>query len=83
MGTAGEPLRALHRLAALGVRMAIDDFGTGYSNLAYLRQLPIHALKLAGPFVEGIRADGPTSRRPVDERIVDALVRLAHALELW
>ncbi|MEV1145524.1 EAL domain-containing protein [Micromonospora sp. NPDC049799] len=84
MGTAGEPLRSLHRLAALGVRLAIDDFGTGYSNLAYLRRLPIHCLKLAGPFVEGIRGDGPdpsTDHR--DERIVDALVRLAHALELW
>ncbi|MBM0232959.1 EAL domain-containing protein [Micromonospora sp. STR1_7] len=84
MGSAGEPLRSLHRLAALGVRLAVDDFGTGYSNLAYLRRLPIHCLKLAGPFVEGIRADGTdvvADHR--DERIVDALVRLAHALELW
>ncbi|GGM29687.1 putative bifunctional diguanylate cyclase/phosphodiesterase [Micromonospora yangpuensis] len=81
MGTAGEPLRSLHRLAALGVRLAIDDFGTGYSNLAYLRRLPIHSLKLAGPFVEGIRSDGSAAGHR-DERIVDALVRLAHALEL-
>ncbi|MEU5939242.1 EAL domain-containing protein [Micromonospora sp. NPDC047548] len=83
MGTAGEPLRSLHRLADLGVRLAIDDFGTGYSNLAYLRRLPIHCLKLAGPFVEGIRADDPDAPADHrDERIVDALVRLAHALEL-
>ncbi|MEV6800970.1 EAL domain-containing protein [Micromonospora rifamycinica] len=84
MGTAGEPLRSLYRLAELGVRLAIDDFGTGYSNLVYLRRLPIHCLKLAGPFVEGIRGagdDSPPDHR--DERIVDALVRLAHALELW
>ncbi|MDG4808395.1 EAL domain-containing protein [Micromonospora sp. WMMD1120] len=84
MGSAGEPLRSLHRLAELGVRMAVDDFGTGYSNLAYLRRLPIHCLKLAGPFVEGIRADGvDLAADHRDERIVDALVRLAHALELW
>ncbi|MGR6317877.1 EAL domain-containing protein [Micromonospora soli] len=84
MGTAGEPLRSLRRLADLGVRLAIDDFGTGYSNLAYLRRLPIHCLKLAGPFVEGIRADGTdVAADHRDERIVDALVRLAHALELW
>ncbi|WP_431921237.1 putative bifunctional diguanylate cyclase/phosphodiesterase [Micromonospora wenchangensis] len=83
MGTAGEPLRSLYRLADLGVRLAIDDFGTGYSNLAYLRRLPIHCLKLAGPFVEGIRGDGgDSSPDHRDERIVDALVRLAHALEL-
>ncbi|WP_019902124.1 putative bifunctional diguanylate cyclase/phosphodiesterase [Salinispora arenicola] len=83
MGTAGEPLRSLHRLAGLGVRLAIDDFGTGYSNLAYLRRLPIRCLKLAGPFVEGLREGTPemtTCQR--DEQIVDALVRLARALEL-
>ncbi|HEX5598720.1 MAG TPA: EAL domain-containing protein [Micromonosporaceae bacterium] len=79
MVTTGEPLQALHQLAELGVRLAIDDFGTGYSNLAYLRRLPIHSLKLAGPFVEGLRSEEPTSR---DEQIVDALVRLAHALGL-
>ena len=56
MGTAGEPLRALHALADMGVRIAIDDFGTGYSNLAYLRHLPVHALKLAGPFVTAAAA---------------------------
>ncbi|MEV4757506.1 EAL domain-containing protein [Micromonospora sp. NPDC049559] len=80
MGSAGEPLRTLHRLSALGVRLAVDDFGTGYSSLAYLRRLPIHSLKLAAPFVEGIRSGDP--RGMVDERIVDALVRLAHALGL-
>ncbi|MBQ1028020.1 bifunctional diguanylate cyclase/phosphodiesterase [Micromonospora sp. C95] len=83
MGSAGEPLRTLHRLAALGVRLAVDDFGTGYSNLAYLRRLPITCLKLAGPFVEGIRGTEPADADHRDERIVDALVRLAHALELW
>ncbi len=84
MGSAEEPLRTLHRLAALGVRLAIDDFGTGYSNLAYLRRLPITCLKLAAPFVEGIRGDEPDlAADHRGERIVDALVRLAHALELW
>ncbi|WBB98586.1 EAL domain-containing protein [Solwaraspora sp. WMMA2080] len=80
MASGGEPLPALRRLAGLGVRLAIDDFGTGYSNLAYLRRMPIHVLKLAGPFVEGMRVAGPEGDR--DERIVDALVRLAHALNL-
>ncbi|MFK3980279.1 putative bifunctional diguanylate cyclase/phosphodiesterase [Micromonospora sp. NPDC050397] len=80
MATGGEPVRSLRRLAALGVRLAIDDFGTGYSNLAYLRRLPIHALKLAAPFVEGIRSTDALAL--VDERIVDTLVRLAHALGL-
>ncbi|BCY13154.1 bifunctional diguanylate cyclase/phosphodiesterase [Actinoplanes sp. L3-i22] len=76
MDTDGAPLAALDGLAASGIRIAIDDFGTGYSNLAYLRRLPIHILKLAGPFVDGLRDPDAA----VDEQIVETIVRLAHAL---
>jgi diguanylate cyclase (GGDEF)-like protein/PAS domain S-box-containing protein len=79
MGTTGEPLRALQRLAELGIRISIDDFGTGHSNIAYLRQLPVHGLKLAGSFVEGLRTE---QADPVDEHIVSSLVDMAHALGL-
>jgi len=80
MATSGAPLQALRALADMGVRVAIDDFGTGYSNLAYLPSLPIDALKLPQPLIEGLRQ--PTQPPDVDERIVDALVRLAHAIDL-
>jgi diguanylate cyclase (GGDEF)-like protein/PAS domain S-box-containing protein len=80
MGPAGQPLETLHELARLGVRIAIDDFGTGYSNLAYLRNLPVHSLKLAGSFVAGLRPDD--SPDPIDTKIVAALIDLAHALDL-
>jgi diguanylate cyclase (GGDEF)-like protein/PAS domain S-box-containing protein len=83
MTTSGTPLQALHSLADHGVRVAIDDFGTGYSSLAYLRSLPVHTLKLPRQFIEGLgtrASDGAT--RGVDERIVDALIRLAHAIDL-
>ncbi|MEH0937382.1 putative bifunctional diguanylate cyclase/phosphodiesterase [Micromonospora psammae] len=82
MSTAEEPVRALRVLADLGVRIAIDDFGTGYCNLAYLRDLPVTELKVAGEFVAGLRAPvtDPTSR--TDERILASLVSLAHALDL-
>jgi diguanylate cyclase (GGDEF)-like protein/PAS domain S-box-containing protein len=79
MGTTGEPLSALRRLVDLGIRIAIDDFGTGYSNLAYLKHLPVHALKIAGSFVEGLRAG---THESVDAQIVTALVKLAHTLKL-
>lgn len=80
MGTADEPLEALRALSKMGVRIAIDDFGTGYSNLAYLRHLPVHELKIAGSFMEGLREAETVD--PVDERIVGTLVDLAHALGL-
>ena len=51
MGTTEDSLAVLRDLADIGVRIAIDDFGSGYSNLAYLRRLPVHTLKLAGPFI--------------------------------
>ncbi|GGM46849.1 GGDEF domain-containing protein [Longimycelium tulufanense] len=82
MGTADEPLDALRALSAMGVRIAIDDFGTGYSNLAYLRHLPVHELKIAGSFVEGLRASASDGSHVVDARIVGTLVSLAHALGL-
>ncbi|MER5455755.1 bifunctional diguanylate cyclase/phosphodiesterase [Micromonospora sp. NPDC002389] len=78
MSSAEEPVRALRALADLGVRIAIDDFGTGYSNLAYLRDLPVTELKVAGEFVRGLRS--PDDR--ANERILASLVSLAHALDL-
>ncbi|MBU8856247.1 bifunctional diguanylate cyclase/phosphodiesterase [Micromonospora sp. WMMB482] len=78
MSTVVEPVRALRVLGDLGVRVAIDDFGTGYCNLAYLRDLPVDELKVAGEFVTGLRAPGSRT----DERILASLVSLAHALDL-
>jgi len=72
-------LRPLRRLASLGVRIAIDDFGTGYSNLAYLRSLPVHELKFARAFVQGLRS---TLADPADESILTTLVGLGHTLGL-
>ena len=75
MDTDDKPASVLREIADLGVRIAIDDFGTGYSNLAYLRQLPVHHLKLAGSFVGGASGDR-------DDVILRALVKLARSLEL-
>jgi diguanylate cyclase (GGDEF)-like protein/PAS domain S-box-containing protein len=74
------PLQALAALEEIGVRLAIDDFGTGYSNLAYLRRLPVHTLKLDGSLAVGLgEIDTPD---PAAEKIVSALVTLAHAMNL-
>lgn len=78
MGDAVGPLTVLKKLHDLGVRIALDDFGAGYWNLFDLRRLPLRELKLAGSFVVG----SPSCSQVTDQRIVAALVDLAHALEL-
>jgi diguanylate cyclase (GGDEF)-like protein/PAS domain S-box-containing protein len=80
MATTGQPLKTLYALADVGVRIAIDDFGTGYSNLAYLRNLPVHAMKLAGPFISSLY--GPSRNEHEDHAIVRTLISLAHTLGL-
>ncbi|MEV0294728.1 EAL domain-containing protein [Nocardia sp. NPDC050710] len=80
MQTTGRPLDALRTLADTGVRIAIDDFGTGYSNLAYLGQLPLHVVKLAGPFIQRIRTPDTPSR--TDLVVLETIIDLTHALGL-
>jgi diguanylate cyclase (GGDEF)-like protein len=64
------------QLQNLGVSISIDDYGTGYSTLSYLRDLPVHELKLDRTFVTGISA------RPKDQAIIQATVLLARTLGL-
>lgn len=72
-------LKPLRQLAELGVGIALDDFGTGYSNLANLRRLPASTLKLDRSFTQGLQHQ-PAD--PVDLKVVEGIVSLAHALEL-
>jgi diguanylate cyclase (GGDEF)-like protein len=66
----------LNRLNEMGLRLAIDDFGTGYSSLAYLRNLPVHAIKIDRSFVMGMSEDAS------DATIVRSTIDLAHNLGL-
>ena len=68
--------RTFEGLGRIGVYLSIDDFGTGHSSLAWLRRLPARQLKIDRSFVRDLGTDADS------RAIVDAIVRLAHALGL-
>jgi len=69
-------MRVFDMLDQIGVRLSIDDFGTGYSSLSYLRRLPARQLKIDRSFVRDLDSSLDA------QAIVEAVVRLAHALGL-
>ncbi|MEY9967931.1 diguanylate cyclase (GGDEF)-like protein/PAS domain S-box-containing protein [Streptacidiphilus sp. MAP12-16] len=83
VGPQDESLGVLQELVELGLSLSVDDFGTGWSNLAYLRDLPVSALKLSGSFVGDLNeSEQPTEAECVGWRIVSGMVSLAHTLGL-
>lgn len=74
-----DPERAqsiLAELAETGVRVSIDDFGTGHSSLAYLKDLPVHEVKIDRSFI----SDMSVSRN--SQMIAKATIQLVHSLGL-
>lgn len=69
-------IATLEELRQLGMKIAIDDFGTGYSSLTYLKQFPVHEIKLDKSFVDGVGSSAD------DSAIVAAVVNLADAVGL-
>jgi len=68
--------RSFERLRKAGVHVSIDDFGVGQASLSYLRRLPAAELKIDASFVRDVHA------RDDARAIVDAVVKLSHALGL-
>ncbi|HEX4984547.1 MAG TPA: EAL domain-containing protein [Burkholderiales bacterium] len=68
--------KVLNELKGLGFQLTMDDFGTGYSSLAYLKRFPFDCVKIDQSFVRGI----PESKD--DEAIVEAIIAMAHSLQL-
>jgi EAL domain-containing protein (putative c-di-GMP-specific phosphodiesterase class I) len=66
----------LQALCQLGVQISLDDFGTGYSSLSYIKRFPVNIIKIDRSFIHGILVDA------VDAAITDAIISLAHNLEI-
>lgn len=69
-------IEQLHALKKLGVKLSVDDFGTGNSAIAYLKDLPVDALKIDRSYVAGMTEDGK------DAAIASAMVALGQRLNL-
>jgi EAL domain-containing protein (putative c-di-GMP-specific phosphodiesterase class I) len=69
-------VRLLEATRDLGVELIVDDFGKGYSSLAYLKALPVSALKIDREFIVGLETGEN------DALIVQAVLSLARALNL-
>lgn len=67
--------RCIRRLRKLGCRVALDDFGTGYCSFAYLKDLPVHYIKVDGAFVRDLVTN------PLSESIVSAMTSIAKVMD--
>ena len=65
---------SLNELAACGFSIALDDFGTGFSSLAYLKQLPVRAVKIDRSFIHDIE------RSAESLTFVESIIAMAHAM---
>ncbi|MFK5892490.1 MAG: EAL domain-containing protein [Pseudomonadota bacterium] len=69
-------IEMLKKLNHMGIHLSIDDFGTGFSSLAYLKQLPVHELKIDRSFILDM------DKNESDTVIVQSTINLGHNLGL-
>jgi len=76
MEDAGNSLRTLESLRAVGVKLSIDDFGTGHSSLGRLAEFPVDEVKIDKSLIRGL-----TTNRS-NEALTYASLYLGQALGL-
>lgn len=69
-----EAQKSLHALRDQGIGASVDDFGIGHSSLAYLKDLPLTAIKVDRWFVAEMATD------PSSAAIVRSIIDLGHNL---
>ncbi len=69
-------VRLINEVKQAGCRFSLDDFGSGLSSFAYLKHLPVDALKIDGGFVKGVATD------PVDHAMVASINQIGHLMGL-
>ncbi|MGJ7922688.1 sensor domain-containing protein [Neobacillus sp. LXY-4] len=77
-GTLMEENEVVHfgvsRLKEMGIHIALDHFGTGYSSFKYLKQFPLHTLKIDRSFIERVHLHKQRAA------IVQAIIQLGQGL---
>ena len=63
-------------LSEQGFRFAIDDFGAGFASFNYIKQLPVHFLKIDGSLIEHITSDS------IDRISIRSIVEVAVDLNM-
>ncbi len=74
VGPREDSFALLDELRALGVGLSLDDFGTGFSSVAYLKRLPVSAIKIDQSFVREVHL------QKGDTAIVRSIIALAAGL---
>ena len=67
---------SMRLLIEKGFRFALDDFGSGMASFSYLRQLPIHYVKIDGEFVRTVVED------ETNAMIVASVIQVARSMNV-
>lgn len=67
-----EAEECLKTLEDSGFSLILDDFGNGYSSLYYLKDLPVHKIKIDRSFISGLASDEKSVT------LVQTIIDLAH-----
>ena len=76
ISTLSKARKLMQQLRDRGCTFALDDFGAGMSSFAYLKELEVQYLKIAGPFVRNMATS------PLDEAVVRNFATFAQQMGL-